>query len=214
MRQLVCSVLFAGVLFAFLGCGTDDFQAGNRLLIETITDLDGSVALQFHAVEETDDSGADGLPATFDDGENDGRPTPGEAILTPLGPDKGVIRVSNEPRLGVDPGVPLRVFRVDVTYLDGAGLSQSFAPTLQHSVSVLVDDGQTEEFEVILVPLEMKTGGLRDLFLFGSDAEKRAAARWTATLDVYARDDRNKDTVHAQGAITLHFINPMVAQQP
>jgi hypothetical protein len=209
-QQIVRCIFIVGILSVLLGCGEDDFQAGNRLLIESITDLDGSTALIFPAVEETDDTGLDGIAGTGDQGENNARCDGGLEDCGPLGPDLGVITLRNEPRLGVDQGVPLTVVQVRVNYRDWEGNSQPFAPEIIQHLPELVDDGQSKEIEFILVPLAMKTaqGGLRDAVLAGSPL----ALPWRATVDVFARDERNKDIVHARKEVTLNFINPNVAR--
>ncbi|MHB8765243.1 MAG: hypothetical protein ACYDA8_13055 [Deferrisomatales bacterium] len=124
--------------------------------------------------------------------------------------------LGNEPRLGVNPGVDLQVYLVDVTYLDANGGSRTFAPTQRHNVALNVASGASGELGFVLVPEAMKkaAGGLRDLILRGSEAERRAVQTMTAIVDVYAKDVRNNDTVQAQGSIPLTFINPMSSKTP
>lgn len=216
-KSVLWTSILTGLFLVVSGCGSDDdFQAGNRLIVTKVADSAGSTAPVFMAVEETDDTGLDGKPNTGDQGENDGRPDPGEAILTPLEPDLGVVSLKNESRLGVDPGVDLQVYRVDVTYLDAFGNSRSFAPTQNYGVSVTVPNDGTVDLDTVLMPLGIKIppagGGLRDNFL--DPSQTASVSKMTAIVDVYAKDIRNNDKVHAQGSITLTFINPMVSQKP
>ena len=216
MRRALIAVfaLFVGA-WGLSGCGTagDDFQAGNRLLVTRVADAGGSTSPVFMAVEETDDSGPDGDPDTTDD-NNPGFPDPGEEILTPLGDDTGVVSLRNEPRPGVEEGVELVVFRVDLTYVDKFGRSHDFAPTRSEFPTVEVPSGGTADVNVTLVPVEMKENGLRDVFLFGTADEQEAVREWTVYVDVYARDALNDDTVHAGGSITVRFVNPLVEGVP
>lgn len=218
MRRLMPRLaLLSALAFLAYGCGVadDDFQAGNRMTLTKIADTSGSTAPIFYAGEETDDSGADGQPGTDDPGENNGKPDNGEAILTKLSDDIGVLSLDNEPRLGVDPGVELRVYHVDVTYVDANGNSRDFAPTFRQDLNVSIPSGSSADVQIVLVPLQMKIvqGGLRDLIVFGTEAEREAASTMTAFVDVYARDDRNNDSVLATGKVTLKFINPIVFEK-
>ena len=219
MRQIIGYAFALGLAVVLGGCGTaDDFEAGNRLVVAKIADTSGSTAPVFLAVEKTDDSGLDGDPDTNDEGENDGFPDPSEKVEEgyELGPDLGVITVRNEARPGVKEGVPLVVYRVDITYLDATGASRAFAPSRTQWVNVEVDSGGSADIEVVLVPEDMKTreGGLRHIFLFGTEEQKAAVRTMTAVVDVYARDVLNDDSVHAQGRIVLTFINPMESAKP
>src|SRR5262245_262724 len=149
MRRIAPGLFALAVLwFVGAGCG-DGFQAGNRLKITGIT---SDTSLVFNAVEETNDAGLDNQPNTGDEGENNKRPDTGETIVTKLGPDAVTIALANEPRLGVDPGVDLQVFRVDVTWLDANGNAQAFAPKQNLSVSADVPSGGTANLTVVLVP--------------------------------------------------------------
>jgi hypothetical protein len=200
-----------------LGCGIvgEEFEAGNQLKVTSVADRAGSNAPVFAAVEETDDSGVDGQAGTNDDGEDDGFPDPGETVVNLLSIDTGVLSLENEPRLGVgENGVELQVFRVDVTYFDANGAAQAFAPQRSLATTATVPNQGAVDLEFELVPLSMKlaTGGLRDIFLFGTAAQRAAVERMTAVVDVWAKDMRNNDTVHAQGQIAISFINPMAAQ--
>ncbi len=199
------------------GCGVadDDFQAGNRLIVDGVTDVSGSTAPVFAAVEWTNDGGPDNDPATLDD-NNPGFPDPEEEILAggELRDDLGKVALRNQPRLGVSPGVDLHVYRVDVTYYDDNGASRFYAPRVTYWPTLRVPNDGTATLDVILVPVAMKQGGLRDAFLFGTSAEKAAARKWTAVVDVYARDLLNGDGVHAGGSITIQFINPLVEGAP
>ncbi len=208
----ICLIACVPVLAS---CGAeDDFQAGNRLIIESVTDEGGAEGPIFNAVVKTDDSGKDGDPAVVDaDGsQGDGFPDLGEEILETLHDDLGVITLRNEARLGVDPGVDLHPFRVDFTYRDANGQTRTFAPARSVFLTGLVPNDGTAELTAVLIPVDMKINGLQDIFLFGTPAEIAAVRQWTVIVDVYARDVRNQDVVHAQGLITVRFINPIVEE--
>ncbi|GAB4267243.1 MAG: hypothetical protein Kow0092_20500 [Deferrisomatales bacterium] len=222
MRKLLILGLCAALgPLGLAGCGGDDFQAGNRLTVVSITDESDNAVPVFRAVVETDDSGNDGDPGTVDPYGSQGNffpdlgggGSPGETVLVPLGNDLGKITLQNEARLGVDPGVDLELFRIDLTYFDANGASRTFAPPQSLSVTgVVPNDGTLDLDGVVLVPVEMKTAddGLQEIFLFGTSDEIEAVRQWTVVVDVYARDVRNDDTVHAQGQITVKFIDPMI----
>lgn len=213
MRQCnkLARLLIPLALF-FAGCG-DDFEAGNRLKIVSVTAGDGGTVFVLNAVETTDDTGADQQSGTGDVGENNGFWDEGETLEAPLGPDTATILFENETRLGVETGVDLSVYRVDVTYYDRNGSSRSFAPTQHHGVTVLVPTDATAELDIVLVSTDMKVG-IREVFFQGVEANVYAARTWTAVLDVYARDVRNGDSVHAQASVPITFINPNVEAAP
>lgn len=218
MRKAALSSLLAATLaLPLVGCGVaDDFQAGNRLLITSLTDTNGNSVPVFNAVVKTDDSGTDGDPAVADTNgsQNDGFPDDGETILEPLSDDLGKLSLSNEPRLGVDPGVPLTVYRVDVSYRDGADATRAFAPKKAYDVSLIIPSGETADLTFVLVPVEMKANGLQPIFLEGTDAQVEDVRQWEAIVDVYARDELNNDSVHDQARTSVRFINPMVESAP
>lgn len=210
---LVCAVALS--LVGLLGCGSaDDFEAGNRLVVEKVADASGSTAPVFAAVEKTDDSGKDGELGTDDEGEGDGIPNePVANVETRLSDDTGTITLRNETRPGVDEGQPLLVYRVDLTYVDKFGRSHSYAPSRAEFPSVEVPADGTADVNVTLVPVEMKLNGLRDAILFETDPTEREAVRqWTVYVDVYAKDVLNDDDVHARGSVTVRFINPIVEE--
>ncbi len=215
MQKNLFGLLSLCLLVLLCGCGTDDFQAGNRLILLSLTDQGGSSSPILFANEETDDSGVDGDPTTSDDvGFGDGFPDEGENPITPISSDIGVIELANEARPGVDEGVELQIYLIDVTYFDANGNTPAFAPRYRQNVAASVDTGSTISLEFTLVPLEMKIveGGLRDIFLFGSAAAVSSVSRMTAVVDVYARDVLNNDTVLTQAAVTVQFVNPMVSK--
>lgn len=215
MRSLLVCAVALGLVGLF-GCGSaDDFQAGNRLIVERIADaVDDSTAPVFFAVEKTDDSGKDGELGTDDEGEGDGIPNePVDKVETRLTDDRGTITLRNETRPGVEDGRPLQVYRVDLTYVDKFGRSHSYAPSRAEFPSVEVPADGSAEVDVVLVPVEMKLNGLRDAILFETDPVEREAVRqWTIYVDVYAKDELNDDDVHARGSITVRFINPIVEE--
>jgi len=206
-------LLWCGLALGLAGCGSDDYQAGNRLTVALLADAEGSTAPILYAVEETDDSGVNGTLGDGDDGEGDGFPDNGEVLITALASDIGVVDLANESRPGVKEGVDLQVYLIDVTYYDANGNTPLFAPRYRQSVTATVASDSTASLDFTLVPLEMKlaTGGLRDIFLYGTAAEKTSVSRMTAVVDVYARDPLNDDNVLASGAMTLQFVNPMVS---
>lgn len=214
MRHVMgwCTVLGLAVLLA--ACGSDDFQAGSRFKVLQLADKDGSTAPIFFAVEETDDTGADGDAGTDDPGEDDGFPDDGEALLTPLSSDIGSLELENEVRPGVETGVDLEVYLIDVTYYDADGNTPAFAPRYRQNVRATVQPDSTQSLDFTLVPLDMKTavGGLRDVFLYGTADQVRRASTMTAVVDVYARDTLNDDGVHGRASVTVQFVNPMVAK--
>jgi hypothetical protein len=221
MRKKIILLSALGIALTSWGCGSGiepGFDAGNRLTVQTITDAKGLSVPIFNALEKTDDSGTDGVlnpEAPDPDGtEGNGLPDPGETVLVPLSDDLGNMTLANETRLGVKPGVALHIQEIDVTYLDANGQSHTFAPTVRYQVTGVIEPDTSADFGFILVPLSMKTavGGLRDIFLFGTDAEIEAARKWTAIVDVYGKDTVNDDSVHAQGQISIRFINPMVEE--
>jgi len=213
MRKTVSPLVILGLLALFAGCGEgEDFQAGNRLTVTSITDEGGNSTPIFKALETTDDSGMDGQPGTNDEGEDDGFPDAGEAIVELISNDLAKVKLQNEERLGVDPGVDLQLFRMDFTYRDANGNTRDFAPARSVAVTGTIPNNGTLEATVELIPVEMKVNGLRGIFLFGTDAEVSAVSSWSVIVDAYARDVRNDDTVHAQGRITVIFVNPMVVQ--
>lgn len=195
----------------FCGCG-DDFQAGSRFTITSLTDLnDHSVAI-FNALEKTDDSGINGILGDNDEGEGDGYPDANEERLVPLGNDLAKIILKNETRLGVDEGVDLYVYRIDVTYYDNNGASRIFAPRQSFDITGVVPADSTGEFTFELIPVDMKILGLRDEFLSYDPDRIQSVRHWLSVVDVYARDIRNSDTVHAQASISVTFINPMIEE--
>lgn len=216
MRKVLLLLMSVLVPALFtLGCGEDDdFEAGNRLIVASITDEDGNSGPVFNAVIKTDDSGTDGDPDVEDpDGsQGDGFPDLGEEVLEPLSDDLAVITLENEERLGVDPGVDLNVFRIDATYFDANGNSRDFAPRRSFAVTGLVPNEGTVDLTFVLIPVDMKADGLQPIFLFGTPEEVQAVRQWTVVVDVFARDERNDDNVHAQGQISVRFINPMVEE--
>jgi hypothetical protein len=214
MRATRIALCLAGLLPFLFACGEDDFQAGNRLIVESITDEGGASTPIYNAFEKTDDSGKDGDPAVVDpDGsQGDGFPDLGETVLELISDDRAVITLRNEARLGVDPGVDLHLIRIDFTYRDANGATRDFAPKRSVTVSGTIPNDSTEELTVVLIPVEMKLNGLRGIFLFGTPEEIAAVRQWTVIVDVFARDIRNDDIVHAQGRVGVRFINPLVEQ--
>ncbi len=198
-----------------MGCGIDDDDTGNRLIVDGVSAPGGSSALVFNAVEQTNDFGEDNQENTFDTGESDGRPTVNETVLVPLGPDAVVLSLRNDPRPGVDPGVDIDVYQIDITYLDRFGRSRTFAPTFRPRAFITLPDGESGDLEVILVPEDMKkvAGGLRDIFLFG-DPIAEGVTNMTAILDIYYRDRLNNDKDRTQTSVNITFINPMTSQAP
>jgi len=206
---------------AFVGCGydvpgheiiDDDFQAGNMLTVTSITDTSGHSVPIFKGVQKTDDLGRDGIPDTDDEGEDDGYPDSFEELLEKLSDDLATITLENETRLGVAEGVDLHVFRVDVTYYDNNGNSRTFAPRQSFDITGVIPADSEATLEIVLIPVDIKINGLRDALLTGTLAERDAVRQWTVVVDVYARDTKNDDTVHAQGGTTVRFINPMVEE--
>jgi hypothetical protein len=191
------------------------FEAENRLLVQSIESVTGGGGFVFSAVEKTDDSG--GVAGT--EGENDGFPDPGEVIQDPLGNDLAKVTLKNEPRPGVETGVDLTVYRVDITYLDASGNSHAFAPRFTYQQSQLIPTGGTADLQFVIVPYSMKVPsaatvrGLRDIFLYPvSPSEVDQVSRWTASIDIYARDKLNGDTVHTRTDQSISFINPNAQQ--
>jgi hypothetical protein len=213
--DLLFSLLAPALALSLLGCGSvtgDNFQAGDRLLVAKIADANGANVPILNAVIKTDDSGKDGNAAQIDsDGsQGDGFPDEGEKVITPLSDDQVTISLKNEPRLGVDPGVDLHVFRVDTTFVDASGATRTFAPPQSYSVSLDIPSGESADLTAVLVPASMKANGLQDIFLFGTADELRAVQKWNVVVDIFARDLRNSDTVHAQGVVSVVFKNPML----
>ncbi|MBI5017423.1 MAG: hypothetical protein HZB55_18290 [Deltaproteobacteria bacterium] len=212
-KVILLSLLATTLALPLVGCGvSDDFQAGNRLVVTSLTDSNDHSVPIFNAVVKTDDSGKDGDPATVDtDGsQGDHFPDDGEKVLEPLSDDLAKVGLKNVTRLGVDPGVPLTVYRVDVTYRDGNGKTRDFAPRKSYDVSFAIDPDGTGDLTFVIVPWDMKANGLEWYFLFGTSEELAVVRQWTAVVDVYARDQLNSDDVHAQGKMSIRFINPMV----
>lgn len=198
------------------GCGVDEDNIGNRLIVDEVTDLSGSSALVFNAVEQTNDFGEDNQEDTFDTGENDGRPTVNETVDVPLGPDAVVLALRNDPRPGLDDGgVDIDVYQVDITYVDRFGRSRAFAPTFSPAAFITLENGESGGLEIVLVPEDMKKvqGGLRDIFLFG-DPIAEGVTNMTAILDIYYRDRLNNDSDRIQTSVNITFINPMSSQAP
>lgn len=214
MRTTRIVLCLAGLLPLLFACGEDDFQAGNRLIIQSITDKGGSSAPVYNAFEKTDDSGADGDLAVIDPNgsQGDGYPDQGEAVLQPIGDDSAVITLRNEARLGVDPGVDLHLIRIDFTYRDANGATRDFAPKRSVTVSGTIPNDGELELTAVLIPVEMKLDGLRGIFLFGTPEEIKAVRQWTVIVDVFARDIRNDDLVHDRDQVGVRFINPLVEQ--
>lgn len=224
MRKTKLWIAMLGSLALLVcGCGLDnegDFDAGNRLIIQSITDEEGSTAPTLFAVEWTDDSGLDGELGTGDEGEGDGFPDlPEEDLIEGLSADKGILTILNQPRLGVDPGVDLECKRVKTSYKDASGNriviedpeTGSTRSVFEQGCSVDMRDSETVSFEFILLPEEVKKapGGLRDRFLFG---DRGSVSTITATVDVWARDVLNEDTVHTQQNVSIDLINPTEVQ--
>ncbi|MBI5444160.1 MAG: hypothetical protein HY900_23485 [Deltaproteobacteria bacterium] len=207
-------VLFAGSA-GLLGCGSsDDFESGNRLVISSIEDSAGRAIPVFNALEETDDLGLDHQAGTGDQGEANKFPDAEETVVTPMTEDLGTISLSNQARLGVDPGVDLQVYRVDLSYYDAVGLTHDYAPMKTYSVTGTVPNNGTAEVSLVLVPIEMKTApnGLRTTFLYGTTAERDAVRTWSVVVDVYANDLVNNRSVHSQGRTSIRFMNPMIEE--
>lgn len=210
------SLLAASLVLPLAGCGVadvdDDYQAGNRLLITSLTDAAGHSVPVLNGSVKTDDSGKDGDPATVDaDGsQGDKFPDEGETILEPLSDDMGKLSLLNEPRLGVDPGQPLVVYEVTVTYFDANGKTREFAPKKFYDVNVSVPTKGNADLTFVLAPYQMKADGLMWYLLYGTAEEKAAVSEWTAVVDVYSRDDLNDDDVHSQAKTSIRFIDPMV----
>jgi len=208
-----------GVLALFLGWGGSTpalaFEAANRLLVQSIVPVTGGGGFVFNAVEKTDDSGG----SAGEEGEGDGYPDPGEVIEAPLGNDLAKLTLKNEPRPGVEKGVDLTVYQVDITYLDASGNSRAFAARSSFQQSQLIPTGGTADLEFIIVPYSMKVPseayarGLRTIFLYpASPAEVDQVSRWTAAIDIWAKDKLNGDTVHARTDQTISFVNPNAQQ--
>ena len=213
---LVLAATLVLTALGVVGCGvTDDDNIGNRLIVDGVSDLGGSSALVFNAVELTNDFGEDNIENTNDNGERDRRPTPGEDFVEPLGPDSVVLSLRNDPRPGVDPGVDIDVYQIDITYLDRFGRSRTFAPTFRPRAFITLPDGQSGDLEIILVPEDMKKveGGLRDIFLFGNPIAE-GVTNMTAILDIYYRDRLNNDKDRTQTQVNITFINPMTSAVP
>jgi hypothetical protein len=175
-RSLWVPMSLLALAVGLSGCGSpESFESGNRLSITSITDAAGSPTPIFRTVENAAD---------------------------PAQSDVGTVGVRNTPRLGVEQGVPLTVFRIDLTYADAQGRAQDFAPAVSYSMAQEVPSGDEVKIEgLVLVPAAMKTAGLLD-----------AVGTWTAVLDVWAEDAVNHRIVHDQKGFTFTVAPPPPAQ--
>lgn len=214
-RSYLAGLAILAGLTGLFGCGSagggDDFEAGNRLTVSSVTDTDDHATPVFTAVEKTDDLGRDHQADTTDEGEGNHFPDDFETVETLLSDDLGKVVLANQPRLGVDQGVDLQVYRIDLTYYDALGRRRDFAPSQVFNVTGTVPNEGTAELELVVVPVDMKTG-LRWFFLYGTADQIEAVRTWKLVVDVYARDIPNDRSVHARGQMTVRFINPMVEQ--
>ncbi|NTU59954.1 MAG: hypothetical protein HGA98_02720 [Deltaproteobacteria bacterium] len=228
MRKTVLAHLAAPALLALLvGCGSagggggdDDYDAASYLTVTNIVssssggeDGGGGAANQIvaNAVEQTDDSGTDGDPATVDaDGTQDnGRPDPGEEVLTPLSAEKGTISFSNTPTGALGTGVNLTVYRVDIHYVDSFNRTHAYAPDMHYSVTLTVpSEGTADLVDLVLVPQAMKYGVRQSLLEGRADAE--GIRNWNASVRWYAKDERNDAYTDGWAQYSIVFRNPMV----
>lgn len=211
MRKAWLGVVALAAILMVAGCGsTDDFDGANRLIISSVANSEGG-ALVFDAVETTGDEGQDGTANTGDTGEN-GRWDEGES-LTDGTPESDFITITllNETRLGVEEGMNLYVENVQFTYLDGNGFTPTYAPARVVAVGSVVEPDSTADIEVLMIPRTIKTSvpGIREAWFSGNSVE-RASVRndWNVVIDVWARDLRNDDVIHASKTVSVAFVNP------
>jgi hypothetical protein len=175
-----CAIRFKNEIFVpfllalLLGCGTSsDFATGNRLRVTSITDMDGASTLVLHVGDGTDTT-------AFQD-------------------FYGKVLILNEPRLGVEEGVDLHVYRIDMTYLDARNTQSALAPKKSYGIASSVPTNSSVELNLVFVPSEMVAEVAPRL---ATDFWLR---EWTIVIDIWAEDARNGNSVQAQGSMTVRF---------
>jgi len=202
-RRLIAFLVM--LLITLAGCGDGGYDTESRLSISIVS----PTTIESDIVETTDDYGLDGTAATNDQGEGDNRPDPGEAITTPLDNDLLTVTFTNIIREGSDDGTPIKLNEYIVTYYDTNGLTPIYAPQKRNVMTLVVDPGATQTFDLVLVDLTMKNGtvnvlGLRDIFLYWNQNFDNTLY---AQIDFYGRDIVNNEPAVAVARVTIIFDN-------
>jgi hypothetical protein len=202
-KELMYLALLAIITVLAAGCGDGGFDTESRLGVSLVKP--GAVVSDI--VEETDDYGEDGVADTDDNGEGDGRPTPGEEILTPLTQDTLTVTFTNTVREGSEQGEDIKITDYIITYYDSTGTAPLYAPQKHNIMTLTVQPGTTAEFEFVIVDLAMKEGtatirGLRDIFLFWPTLFNNTLF---AQIDFYGRSVKNNEPAVAVAEVTIIF---------
>ncbi len=220
LKALIALMLFIMLVTFFPGCGDGGYETASRLEISQIicntacnAGCESTSVVQSDVVEDTDESGLDGVPGTNDDGEGDNRPQPKEEVTNPLAEDFIRVTFTNTLREGSDTGVDIEVYKYVITYYDEYGYTPYYAPQSINDMQLIVPSGSTVDFEMVIVDFNMKIGwlenskpilGLRDLYLYDQNNFK---SKLFAQIDFYGRDPLNNEPAFTSGSVRIDFTN-------